>query len=65
MLFIPILAPSYSGGGPGVGLKLPAWKVGDRGLESHSGIRVSKKQNVSSSLTRKDPVLWRASVTER
>ena len=24
-------------------LKLPAWKVGDRGLEPYSGIKVSKK----------------------
>ena len=28
------------------GLKLPAWKVGDRGLEPRSDIQVSKKQNV-------------------
>ena len=47
------------GGGGGRGgvaglvqwLKLPAWKVGDRGLEPRSGIQVSKKQNVSSQLT--------------
>ena len=26
-------------------LKLPAWKVGDRGFEPHSGLQVSKKQN--------------------
>ena len=25
-------------------LKLPAWKVGDRGLEPRSGIQVSKKK---------------------
>ena len=25
-------------------LKLPAWKVGDRGFEPHSGIQVSKKK---------------------
>ena len=25
-------------------LKLPAWKVGDRGFEPHSGLQVSKKQ---------------------
>ena len=37
-------------------LKLPAWKVGDRGLEPRSGIQVSKKQNVSSPLTRKDSI---------
>ena len=28
-------------------LKLPAWKVGDRGLEPHSGLQVAKKQIVS------------------
>ena len=33
-------------------LKLSAWKVGDRGFERRSGIQVSKKQNVSSPLTR-------------
>ena len=33
-------------------LKLSAWKVGDRVFEPGSGIQVSKKQNVSSSLTR-------------
>ena len=27
-------------------LKLPAWKVGVRGFEPHSGLQVSKKQNV-------------------
>ena len=25
-------------------LKLPAWKVGDRGFEPHSGLQVSKKK---------------------
>ena len=35
-------------------LKLPAWKVGNRGFEPRSGIQVSMKQNVSSLLTRKD-----------
>ena len=34
-------------------LKLPALKVGDRGFEPHSGIQVSKKQNISSPLSRK------------
>ena len=34
-----------------------AWKVGDRGLEPHSGLQVSEKQNVSSPLTRKDLIL--------
>ena len=37
------------------------WKIGDRGLEPHSGIWVLKKQNASSTLTRKDSI----SVTER
>ena len=40
--------------GPLQWLKLPAWKVGDRGFEPRSGIRFSKKQNVSSPLSRKD-----------
>ena len=46
-------------------LKLPAWKVGVRGLEPHSGLQVSKKQNGSSPLTRNDSILWGTSVTER
>ena len=46
-------------------LKLPAWKVGNRGFEPHSGVQVSKKQNVSFMLTHKDLILWGASVTER
>ena len=46
-------------------LKLPAWKVGDSEFEPPSGFQVSKKQNVSSPLTREDSILWRASVTER
>ena len=37
-----------------------AWKAGDRGFEPHSGLQVSKKQNVSSPLTRKDSILWGA-----
>ena len=32
--------------------------LGDHGFEPHSGLQVSKKQNVSSSLTRKDSILW-------
>ena len=47
------------------GLKLPVWKVGDRGTGPRSGIQVSKKQNVSYPLTREDSILWGASVTER
>ena len=43
-------------------LKLPAWKVGNRGFEPHSG---SNEQNVSSPLSRKDSTLWGASVTEK
>ena len=46
-------------------LKLPAWKVGDRGFEPHSGLQFSKEQNVFSPLTRKNAILWGASVTER
>ena len=42
-------------------LKLPAWKVGDRGFERRSGIQVSKKQNVSSLLSHKYSILWGAS----
>ena len=38
-------------------LKLPAWKVGDRGFVPRSDIQISRKQNVSSPLTRKDSVL--------
>ena len=33
-------------------LKLSAWKVGGRGFEPHSGLQISKKQNVSPPLTR-------------
>ena len=46
-------------------LKLPAWQVENRGLEPCSGIQVSKKQNVSSPLTRNDSILWGASVSEK
>ena len=46
-------------------LKLPAWKLGDRGFKPHSCIQVIKKQIVSSPLTRKDSILWGTSVTER
>ena len=45
-------------------LKLPAWKVGDRVFEPHSGLQISKKHNVSSSLSCEDPILWGACVTE-
>ena len=55
------------GRGPGAvdWLNLPAWKFGGRGFETRSGTRVSKKRNVSSLLTRKDSILWGASVTEK
>ena len=55
----------YKGRGPGAVLELPAWKVGDRGFETHTGILVSKKQNVSFPLTREDLILWGTSVTNR
>ena len=45
-------------------LKLPPWKVGDRGFKPSSGLQVKKKQNVSSPLTRKDSILWGASVSQ-
>ena len=44
--------------------KLPAWKVLYCRLEPNSRLLVSKKKNVSSLLTRKDSILWGASVTE-
>ena len=44
-------------------LKLCAWIVRDSGFEPHSGLQV--KKTVSSSLTRKDSILWGTSVTER
>ena len=45
--------------------KLPVWKVENRGFKPHYGLQVSKKQNVSSPLTREDSILWGASVTEK
>ena len=45
-------------------LKLPAWKVGDRGFKPHSGLQFSKAKGFSHQLTRKDSILWGASVTE-
>ena len=44
---------------------MPAWKAGDRGFEPHSGLQVSKRQNVFSPLNRKDSILWGAPLTER
>ena len=35
-------------------LKLPVWKVGNRGFKPRCGIRVLNKQNVSFLLTRQD-----------
>ena len=46
-------------------LKQPAWKVGDSGFEPLYGLQVSKKQNVSSPLTREDSILSGASVTKK
>ena len=45
-------------------LKLPAWKIGDRRFEPNSGLQVSKKQNVSSSRTCKDSILWGVSMAD-
>ena len=39
-------------------------KSGDRGFEPHSDSQVSKKQNASSPLTRKDSILQGASMIE-
>ena len=49
-----------AGGGPGAVVKAACLKVGEREFEPHS-----KKQNVFSTLTREDSILWGASVTER
>ena len=46
-------------------VNLPAWKVGVHGFEPRSDIQFSKKQNVSSLLTRKYSILWGAYVTEK
>ena len=46
-------------------LKLPAWKVGDRGFEPNSGLQVSKKQNDSSRSLMKIQYCEGNSVTER
>ena len=37
-------------------LKLPAWKIRDRRFKAHSALQVSKKQYVSSPLTRNDSI---------
>ena len=41
-----------------------AWKVDDHGFEPQSDLQISKKQNVSSQLTREDLILCGASMTE-
>ena len=46
-------------------LKLPAWKVGDRGFEPHSGIQVLKKWEVACSTSNRqgsnfESCVWRA-----
>ena len=46
-------------------LKLLAWKFVDRWFRAPLRPQVSKKQNVSSPLTRKHPILWGTSVTKR
>ena len=53
---LAINAQLYASGGGALvhWLKLPA---GDRRFEPHFGLQVSNKQNVSSSLSRKDVVL--------
>ena len=65
ILFICFVMHAARAGGLVQCLQLPAWKVGDRGFEPHSGLQVSKKQNLSFPLTRKDTILWGASMTER
>ena len=45
-------------------LKLPAWKVGDRGFEPHSDPQVSMKLNVSSLLIRKN-LIYMGSLRDR
>ena len=39
--------------------------VRDRRFEPHSGLQVSKKQNASSPLTRRDSILWGAPICDR
>ena len=40
------------------------WPGSTLHVTPHSGLQVSKEQNVSAPLTRKDLLLWRASVTD-
>ena len=58
------LSLPMTGWGPGAVVKLPAWKVEDSGFEPHSGLQVSKKQNVFPRSLVKYLLLWGASVTE-
>ena len=46
-------------------VKAACLEVRDRGFEAHIGLEVSKKQTVSSSLTRKDSILRGTFVTEK
>ena len=46
-------------------LKLHTWKVGDPGFEPHSGLQVSRKQNVSSPTTRNDSIWLACSISDR
>ena len=46
-------------------LKLPAWKVGDRGFEPNSVLKFQRSNISSSPLTREDSLLWAAFVIER
>ena len=43
-------------------LKLPSWKVGNRGFEPHCGLQVSKKKMFLPCSSVKYLILWRASV---
>ena len=45
------------GGRCGAVVKVACLEVGDRWFEPHSGLRVLKKQNVSSPLTCNDSIL--------
>ena len=57
---------AVGGGGPALQwLKLPAWKFGDRGVQTPlTPLQVLKKQNVSPPLTRNDWILCQGSNLE-
>ena len=55
----------FLGGGPGAVVKAACLESRRSRVQTPSAIQVSKKQYVSSLLTRKDLILWGASVTER